>query len=180
MSIVASKDGTKIYDPSIPALLNPTKLTQVNKLVRIENVHLPIFNPGSNTGETFDTRPWPSPAPTPGNDWRFGEINLPGSQSAPTTDTQFPFQYPVGDPAPAAQYTFQKTLQFSPRGENTINSGLGVGGVLYDIKRIVEIGLIQTHGSIAPTPTPSDGNYVGNVVAIQINGFAGDVRIYRR
>jgi hypothetical protein len=110
----------------------------------------------------------------------FGEINLSGTQAAPTTNTQFPFQYPVASPAPTAQYTFQKTLQFNPRGENTINSGLGVGGVTYDIKRIVEIGLIQTHGNVAPTPTPSAGNYVGNVVAVQINGFAGDVKIYRR
>jgi hypothetical protein len=110
MSIVASKDGTKLYDPSNPGPIGPTKLIQVNTLVKINNTHFPILNPGSNTGDTFDTRPWPSPSPTPANDSRFGEINLSGSQSAPTTNTQFPFQYPVGSPAPQAQYTFQKTL----------------------------------------------------------------------
>ena len=179
ISIVASKDGTTVYNSNSTSI-DPTKLIQVDKLVRIDNVHLPILNPGNNTGDTFDTRPWPSPTPTPANDSRFGEINLAGSAAAPTTNTQFPFQYPVGSPAPSAQYTFQKTLQFNPRGESTINSGLGVGNVTYAVKPIVEIGLIQTHGTVVPTPTPSAGNYVGNVVAIQITGFGGNVKIYRR
>ena len=180
MSIVASKDGTTVYNANTPASIDPTRLIQVGKLVKIDNVHFPIFNPGSNTGDTFDTCPWPSLSPTPANDSRLGEINLFGIQSAPTTSTQFPFQYPVGSPAPTAQYTFQKTLQFNPRGESTINSGLGVGGVPYGVKPVVEIGLIQTHGNLAPTPTPGAGNYVGNVAAIQIGGFGGNVKIYRR
>jgi type II secretory pathway pseudopilin PulG len=180
LSIVASKDGTTVYNSSNPAPIDPTRLVQVGKLIKIENFHLPIFTPGANTGATFDTRPWPSPTPTPANDSRIGEINLSGTQSAPTTNTQFPFQYPVGSPAPIAQYTFQKTLQFNNRGESTINSGFGVGGVTYGVKPIVEIGLIQTHGNVAPTPTPSAGNYIGNVVAIQITGFGGNVKIYRR
>jgi type II secretory pathway pseudopilin PulG len=180
LSIVASKDGTTVYNPNNPGSIDATRLIQVGKLVKIGNFHLPIFNPGSNTGDTFDTRPWPLPAPTPGNDSRFGEINLSGAQSAPTTNTQFPFQYPVGSPAPQAQYTFQKTLQFNPRGESTINSGFGVGGTTYAVKSIVEIGLIQTHGNVVPTPTPTAGNYVGNVAAIQISGFGGSVKIYRR
>ena len=61
-----------------------------------------------------------------------------------------------------------------------INSGLGVGGLIYNVKPIVEIGLIQTHGNVVPAPTPSAGNYAGNVVAIQITGFGGSVKLYRR
>jgi prepilin-type N-terminal cleavage/methylation domain-containing protein len=179
MSIVASKDGTTVYNSNSTSI-DPTKLIQVGKLVKIDNVHLPILSPGSNTGDTFATRPWPSPTPTPANDSRFGELNLSGAAAAPTTNTQYPFQYPVGSPAPSAQYTFQKTLQFNPRGESSINSGLGVGGVPYNIKPIVEIGLIQTHGTVVPTPTPSAGNYVGNVAAIQITGYGGSVKIYQR
>jgi hypothetical protein len=72
------------------------------------------------------------------------------------------------------QYRFSKLLQFSPRGESRVN------GDSYDIRRVVEIGLLQTHGNVAPTPTPSAENYVGNIVAVQINGFAGDVKIYQR
>jgi len=179
MSIVASKDGTTVYNSNSTSI-DPTKLIQVGKLVKIDNVHLPILNPGNNTGDTFDTRPWPSPVPVPANDSRFGEINLSGSAAAPTTNTQFPFQYPIGSPAPTSQYTFQKTLQFNPRGESMINSGLGVGGLIYNVKPIVEIGLIQTHGNVVPAPTPSAGNYAGNVVAIQITGFGGSVKLYRR
>src|SRR5437660_201711 len=39
MSIVASKDGTKVYDASSTSI-DPTKLIQVGKLVKIENIHL--------------------------------------------------------------------------------------------------------------------------------------------
>ena len=37
--------------------IDPTKLGQVLKLVKIDNVHLPLFAIGSGTGDTFDTRP---------------------------------------------------------------------------------------------------------------------------
>jgi prepilin-type N-terminal cleavage/methylation domain-containing protein len=178
MPIVASKDGTTVYNPNSslnPDPIDPTKVTQVNKLVRIDNIHLPLFAVGSGTGETFDTRPV---LQFDGfgvgyNDSRFGEINLSGTQAAPTTNSQFPFQYPVGNPAPAAQYTFRKTLQFNPRGECSINS-------TYKMRRVVEIGLVATRGNSAPTPSPSPGIYPGNVVAIQFSGVGGNFKIYRR
>jgi prepilin-type N-terminal cleavage/methylation domain len=168
MSIVASKDGTTVYNAGSTSI-DPTRLVQVGKLVKVDNIHLALLPLGTGTGNTFDLRP--SPTPAPANDSRFGELN--GSPTAPTTNSQYPFQYPLGNPPPTPQYTFRKTLQFSPRGENKINSGVGAGGVTYDIKRIVEVGLQATHGTQVDTSSP-------NVVAIQINGFAGDVRIYRR
>lgn len=179
MSIVASKDGTNVYGGSVcagsPGTICPEKLAQVGKLTRIDNVHLPLFTicQSNCTGGTFDTRPAVQNDFGTYNYSRFGELNVAPPNTAPLT-TPHNFQYPVGNPAPAAQYTFSKLLQFSPRGESRVN------GDTYDIRRIVEIGLIQTHGNVAPTPTPSAGNYVGNVVAVQINGFAGDVKIYRR
>jgi len=60
ISIVASKDGTTVYNPnstSNPDPIDPTRLTQVAKLAKIENIHLPLFAVGSGTGDTFDTRP---------------------------------------------------------------------------------------------------------------------------
>ena len=175
MSVVASKDGTTVYDPNSnlnPDPIDPSKLVQLNKLVKIDNVHLPLFTIGSSTGSTFDTRPALQNDPVVGyNDSRFGELN--GNPTAPTTNAKFLFQYPVGKPAPAAQYTFTKTLQFNPRGEGRINS-------TYDVRRVIEIGLIPTHQNVAPTPTPSAGNYAGNVVVVQLNGFAGNVKIFRR
>src|SRR5438132_5676326 len=58
MSIVASKDRTTIYDPKNPATIDPTRLTQVGKLTKIDNVHLWTHTDApSATGSTFDTRP---------------------------------------------------------------------------------------------------------------------------
>ena len=178
MSIVASTNGTNVYGLGNGAI-DPTKLTQIGKLTKIENVHLPLFAvcQSNCTGDTFDTRPAVQNDPGAGYNYsRFGELNSAPPNTAPFT-TPYNFQYPVGNPAPAAQYTFSRLLQFSPRGESRVN------GDSYDIRRVVEIGLIQTHGTA--TPPPSGGgtggsNFAGNVVAVQINGFAGDVRIYRR
>jgi type II secretory pathway pseudopilin PulG len=174
MSIVASKDGSNGSSAGCagsPTVICPENLLQVGKLIKIENVHLPLFALGTGTGDTFDARPSPSPA-SDANNSRFGELNAAPPNTAPLT-VPHKIHYPVGNPAPPAQFTFTKLLQFSPRGESRVNGDS-------DIRRVVEIGLIQTHGNVAPTPTPSAGNYVGNVVAVQINGFAGDVRIYRR
>ena len=178
MSIVASKDGTNVYG-SNTGTIDATRLIQVGKLIKIENVHLPLFVVCTSncTGETFDTRPAVQNDPTAGYNYsRFGELNAPQPNTAPYT-TPYNFQYPVGDPAPPVQYTFSKLLQVSPRGESRVN------GDSYDIRRVVEIGLIQTHGTATPVPRGGCGStfdFSGNVVAVQINGFAGDVRIYRR
>ncbi len=182
MSIVAAKDGVQGFDPT--AVASPTnrldiaRLVQVGKLIKIDNVHLPLFAiPTGTPGNTFDTRPAVQNDPVVGyNDSRFGELNASPPNTAPVSNngsSKFPFQYPVGNPVPTAQYTFTKTLQFDPRGEGRINSS-------YDVRPVIEIGLLPTHGNVAPTPTPSAGNYVGNVVAVQFNGFAGNVKVYRR
>jgi len=185
MSIVASKDGTNLgADASSNAtgtenFIDATRLTQVNKLVKIDNVHFPLFQVGTGTGDTFDTRPSPTPDPFVGyNASRFGELNAAAPNTAPydTTNsglTKFPFQYPVGSPAPAWQYRFRRTLRFSPAGESRINS-------TYDMRRVVEIGLLQTHGNVTPTPSPGPGQYPGNVAAVQITGVGGNVKIYQR
>jgi prepilin-type N-terminal cleavage/methylation domain-containing protein len=179
LSIVASKDGTTVYDPNSlnnPDPINPAKLVQVGKLIKLENVHLPLFAAGTGTGDTFDARPSPSPA-SDANYSRFGELNV-ASPTAPITNSQFPFWYPLTAASQAeAQYYFKKTLQFSPRGDSRINS-------TYDIRRVVEVGLLQTHGTATPVPVSGGGTsnvvFSGNVAAVQINGFAGDVKIYRR
>ena len=182
MSIVAANDGLQGFDPDAVASptnrLDTARLIQVGKLIKIDNVHLPLFAiPTGTPGDTFDTRPAVQNDPVVGyNDSRFGELNASPPNTAPVSNngsSKFPFQYPVGNPVPTAQYTFTKTLQFDPRGEGRINSS-------YDVRLVIEIGLLSTHGNVAPTPTPSAGNYKGNVVAVQLNGFAGNVKVYRR
>ena len=177
MSIVASKDGTNVYG-SGTGTIDPIKLIQIGKLIKIDNVHLPLFVVGTGGGDTFDTRPILQSDPTAGYNYsRFGELNAPIPNTAPYT-TPYNFQYPVGNPAPTQQYIFSKLLQFSPRGENRVN------GESYDIRRVVEIGLIQTHATATPVPISGAGTsavvFDGNVVAVQITGFGGSVKIYRR
>lgn len=179
MSIVASKDGSNVYG-SGTGTIDPTKLVQVGKLLKIDNIHLPLFAvcASSCTGDTFDTRPPLQNDPTAGYNYsRFGELNAAQPNTAPYT-TPYNFQYPVGNPAPAAQYTFSKLLQFNPRGESRVN------GNSYDVRRVVEIGVVQTHGNGTPVPVSGGGTsnvvFSGNVVAVQVTGFGGSVKIYRR
>jgi prepilin-type N-terminal cleavage/methylation domain-containing protein len=191
MSIVASKNGTNLgADPSSSATgtnnwIDPTLLTQAAKLVKIDNVHLPLFAMCTSgcTGDTFDTRPALQfdPFGVGYNASRFGELNAAAPNTAPydTTNnglTKFPFQYPVGNPAPTAQYQFRRTLRFSPTGECRINS-------TYDVRAVIEVGLLQTHGTAVPPPTGGGGStftYAGDVAAVRITGFGGNVKIYRR
>ena len=179
MSIVASKDGTNVYGNSGAVTIDATRLIQFGKLIKLENVHLPLFAvcQSNCTGAAFDTRPAVQNDPGAGYNYsRFGELNALPPNTAPFT-TPHNFQYPVGNPVPTMQYRFSRLLQFSPRGESRVN------GDSYDIRRVVEIGLIQTHGTAIPSPSGGGTGgsiFAGNVVAVQINGFAGDVRIYRR
>jgi prepilin-type N-terminal cleavage/methylation domain-containing protein len=172
LSVVASKDGSTIYD-SNPAPIDPTRLTQVDKLIKIDNVHLPLFPVGRDEDDTFDGRPALQfdPAGVGYNASRFGELNAPGPNTAPydTTNggrTKFPFQYPVGSAGAAAQYTFQRTLQFNPRGECSINS-------TYKMRRVVEIGLQPARGNNRDIAAR-------NVAAIQFSCVGGNFRVYRR
>jgi prepilin-type N-terminal cleavage/methylation domain-containing protein len=182
ISIVASKDGTTVYNPNSatnPDPIDPTRLSQVGKLVKINNVHLPLFAIGSGTGETFDTRPalQNDGGAAVYNYSRFGELNAAAPNTAPYTNSQFPFWYPLTAASQAqAQYYFRKTMQFSPTGECRINS-------TYDVRRVVEVGLLQTHGTAIPAPAGGSGStftYSGNVAAVQITGFGSSVKIYRR
>jgi hypothetical protein len=161
MAIVASTDGTKIYQDTDPLSPLPSdRISQIGKLVRIENVHLTdIGNPSPTpnptpTPDTLSARPYT--AYTEGSP--FDHFNRISSDSSDTTLFTFTAQ----------NYTFYKTIRFSPSGEANINS-------TYALKHAGEVGLVQTHGDTAPTPP-----YTGNVVAIQFTGIGGSVKIYQR
>jgi prepilin-type N-terminal cleavage/methylation domain-containing protein len=155
MSIAASKDGTTIYDPNSPAKITTTKLIQVGKLTKIENAHLWTHtDTPSGAGSTFDTRP------------NVTSTYCIGDTSPSNSLTQF--QYPLGNPEPAAQYTFVKAVQFSPGGEARVNNSTNT------LQPAAEVGLEPTHGAATPSPIPA------NLVAIQITGVGGNVTIYRK
>jgi len=74
-------------------------------------------------------------------------------------------------PFTVQQTTFSKWIQFSPRGDTLVHGGN------FSIVRYAEVGLLPTHGTtLAATINPASGN----LVAIQVSGFGGNVRIYRR
>jgi prepilin-type N-terminal cleavage/methylation domain-containing protein len=69
-------------------------------------------------------------------------------------------------PFTAQQTTFNRWIRFSPRGEAVVKGGAT------QVALYAEVGVLPTHDTtLAPTP---------NIVAIQISGFGGNVRIYRR
>lgn len=163
ISIVASQNGTKIYDPSNLSQQNlTTGLTQVGKLTKIDNVHLWTHTDAPNgAGSTFDTRP---PVPSA---YCIGD-------TSPSNSTT-PFGYPVGNPAPTAQYTFVKAVEFSPRGDARINnSTINAGGAeIFPLQTAAEIAFQPTHGTTID-------NISRNLVALQFSGVGGNVKIYRR
>jgi Tfp pilus assembly protein FimT len=78
-------------------------------------------------------------------------------------DTDYPFT--------VQGVTFLRWIRFSPRGEAVVKGGDT------QIARYAEVGLLPTHGTtLAAAINPASGN----LVAIQISGFGGNVRIYRR
>jgi len=161
ISIVASKNGTMLYTGNLASSVildgppNQTALLQVGKLTKIDNVHLKTFLAATATPppDSFDTRPAATSTAA-----QIGDTTPPSPALT--------FHYPVG--TSPGQYAFTKAIQFSPRGECVITN------TNYTAARIAEVGLMPTHGAAVPSPTPP------NLVAVQINGFAGDVRIYRR
>jgi prepilin-type N-terminal cleavage/methylation domain-containing protein len=156
ISTVASKDGTRIYDLSNPGSIDPTKLIQVGKLTKLENVHL----------WTHTDTPSPTGGPTPFDNRPNVPLAYCIGDASPTGSTT-PFQYPVGNPVPGAQYSFVKVVQFSPRGEARINNDSN------SPQTAAEIATQPTHGTTVDTNNP-------NLAAVQFTGISGDVRIYRR
>lgn len=153
LGMVASVDGTRILeDGAAPAALPDDRLRPLGRLQKIARVHLTDVGAPAGTGgeDTFDGRPG---AAYEGADAAAGRIS---SESAERT----PFPFSLGN------YTFHKTIRFSPTGEAVINGAPTP-------RRLGEIGL-----------TPAQGDHVAagqtNLAAIQFSGMGGNVRTYRR
>jgi type II secretory pathway pseudopilin PulG len=159
LATVASKDGTRIYGDNDPAAaLPPDRISQVGKLVRVEGIHLTdIGNPSPTPNPTPVPDTVPARPYTPYTEGSpFDHFNRISSDSSDTTLFTFTAQ----------NYTFYKTIRFSPRGEANINS-------TYNLKHEGEIGIKPTHGAAVDSNSP-------NVVAIQFTGLGGNIKIYRQ
>lgn len=168
LAIVAAKDGTNgCEDPAsttstrIPLTAN--KIAQVGKIVKIEGIHMtdvgapapgatPIVNP--NALDARSDSPYTENAPSADYQNRISSDDT----HTPENQTLYPFV--------AQGFTFYKTLRFNPRGEAQING-------TYNMRRVVEIGLRPTHGSVVDSAN-------SNVVALQFSAIGGNFKIYRR
>ena len=164
ISTVASKDGTEVYtsvgSPAAAMDAAGTRLLQVGKLVKLDNMHLRTFaNCTSNcTGDTFPTRP-PVPGGSPDNA-KIGDTSPPDSLRY--------FHYPPTGTEGAAQYKFRKMFQFSPRGECRPQNDN------YEMRTIIEVGFQPIRGTDVAS-VDSNKN-----CAVQLAGFGGTVKIYQR
>ena len=158
---VASKDGTTAYGGSVtsPAKdMDPggTKLTQIGKVVKLDYTHLRTFLLGTGDGsDTVIGRPT-----IPDNNPENGQI---GDSSPP--DSLRYFHYPPTKTEPTAQYVFKKMLQFSPRGECRPQNDN------YSIRSIAEIGIQPIRGTVLDD---------SKACVIQVSGFSGNTKVYRK
>ena len=164
ISTVASKDGTEVYtsvgSPAADMDTGGTKLSQVGKLVKLDNMHLRTFSSGTGAGaaDTFPTRP-PVPGGSPDNA-KIGDTSPPDSLRY--------FHYPPTGTEAAAQYKFRKMIQFSPRGECRPQNDN------YEMRAIMEVGFQPIRGTaVASVDDNKD-------CAVQLSGIGGNVKIYQR
>jgi type II secretory pathway pseudopilin PulG len=153
LSVVASKDGSDL-GTSVNQVGNrvdiTTGVTPIGKVMRLDNAHLGDTGPPTNDGSDFESR-------------AAVNINYRIGAAGSTYNSDYYF---------IAQGTqFDRWIRFSPRGEAVVKGGST------QMTQYAEVGLLPTHGTtVAATVNPASGN----LVAIQISGFGGNVRIYRR
>ena len=156
IATVASTDGTMIYSSATtaPYYIDPTRLTQISRLIRIQNAHLKSYADGSGTGTTFATRP-------PLN--ASGGANPRIGDTGPSTGALPFFKFPLGQ----SQYSFSNVLQFSPRGEVICSNMAGV------MTPLIEVGLQAAHGNVITANNQ-------NPIALQVAGISGIITLYRQ
>ena len=187
LSVVASKDGTR-YDATAttppgpfgsPNGSNPVALIQVNKIIKVENVHMAAVNDPNGVANN-PARP-AVPVAYQTGDAGASPNNTTGPFAQTTlspTGNQTTFTYPAPtsatNPVASPQYTFTKIIEFNPQGEAskiTENTYAGAGP-----QSFLEIALQPVHGNLV------DPRYAGTknaASAIQIEGLTGQTKVYR-
>ena len=182
-SVVASKDGTRYRDVSpdatnpppfptpgvtlpTPAPNNPVQLLQINKLVKLNGIHIGSLNDGllTNSANNPKRPPVPTAYQVGHADFGMHQLGFPSTMGPnPTT-----FAYPL---AGTVQYTFTKSVEFNPMGEATKISDLLNGPPAW-----LEIGVQPVHGSAVDT-----GKFPGikAAAAIMVDGVTGRVEMFR-
>lgn len=153
LSVVASNDGTDL-GTSVNRAGNRIDITAgirpIGRVMRLANAHIGDTGIPINDGTDFESR-------------AAVNINHRIGAAGPAYDSDYYF---IGQGT-----QFDRWIRFSPRGEAVVKGGST------QITQYAEVGLLPTHGmALAATINPASGN----LVAIQVSGFGGNVRIYRR
>ena len=124
VSVVASRDGTSIG--SSPLDSDASRLTQINKLVKLDNIHLADLT--ASDVATRDTVPAPA--------YQVGDDSFAQATK---------LHYPLGASDTNAAYTFTKIIQFYPVGDAIKMSD--------SLSPLMEVGLRPTRGATADATT---------------------------
>jgi len=170
ISIVASEDGTS-YNANSPAAFgasgNTVSLVAVNKLIKIDNMHMAV----ANTGVASTNTPYRPPVQTA---YQIGSTGFQSVVTSSGTETNpVTFTYPLTAGSAQAQYTFTSIIEFNPQGE----ASKIVDGVTNGPQNWMEIAIQPTHGNTI------DPKYAGTTEAdgaILIEGITGRVEIFRQ
>jgi prepilin-type N-terminal cleavage/methylation domain-containing protein len=161
IGMVASVDGTQINADGTSAPLNASRIVQIDRLTRVQNVHLTDLGAPTNGATPLSSRP-------PGA-YEVASATPPGYTISSTQQPQCGISSDSSEqttsPFSVGAYTFYKTVRFSPTGEASID-----GSTIY--QRVGEVDLRPTHGAAINVTSP-------NVVAIQFSGIGGGLQTYR-
>lgn len=155
--VVASKDGSN----NVAA----ANLAPIGKVQIFENLHLADL---TDQGKTPKAGGMARP-PLKSTDTIDPKYNVGRNECVSVTK----FEYPVGQPDGAGQYTFSKVIQFEPQGVARITQSVGDETIVKQI----EIGLQQSHANVVSALAPPVIS--GGVAAIQVDGMTGSTHIYR-
>jgi prepilin-type N-terminal cleavage/methylation domain-containing protein len=152
IGMAASVDGTQIYANSSSTgtqTLQAPAVMPIEKLLKVENVHVTDLGLPSGTGSAINLRPNGAYAGMSSEQYGIDSDNSQEASHELVLDG----------------YTFYKTIRFSPSGEASINDSAS-------LRRVGEIDLRPTHGTQVNASTP-------NVAAIQFSGIEGAIQTYR-
>ena len=153
LCVVASKDGTDL-GTSVNQVGTRVDITTgvipIGKVTRLDNAHIGDTGTPTNNGTDFESRAMVNV------NYRIGAAG-----------TQYNSDYYFLEQGTQ----FDRWIRFSPRGEAVVKGGTT------QITQYAEVGFLPTHGATQGVPIDPAS---GNIVAIQISGFGGNIRIYRR
>jgi hypothetical protein len=169
VSVIASKDGSKIYSESnitatwaaeIAKTGSNARVVPLGKIRRLENT-------------SFYDLPSPDDLPE-SSPMKRSKVEALYRLSRPGTTSALAFRYPLGAASPV--YTFDKVIQFDPQGTAKLvrNTNFGFAN------QWIAIEFVTAKGNTVPPSvrTAADAN-TGNIAALQINGLTGAVNLFR-